>query len=359
MGSKSTPQQSTQQTQTNMGPWEAQQPYLTKLFQQAGSLYDKGPMQYYPDSTVSGFTPAQNQGFQGTLTTAQNQQPIVGQQNQNILDTLQGKYLDPSTNPYLAKTYGQAADAVTRSYQTATAPQTAAAFSQAGRYGSGARNQQVDQNNRNLGTTLDNLATGIYGGNYATERGNQMNTMGNLGPMLQAGYVPSTAAVNVGGAQQGQNQQQLTDQVNRFNFNQQAPWQNLGLYQGAISGNYGQSGTTTSTMTQPSYSNPLGSIFGGLLSAGSLAGQLGWNPFGAAAGAGGGLSALSDERAKENIEPVGMTFDGQNVYRFNYKGNPTPQIGLIAQEVEKKRPDAVTEIDGVKYVDYGKALNAR
>lgn len=363
MGSKSTPQQTSQQsqTQTNMGPWEAQQPYLTKLFQQAGSLYDKGPMQYYPTSTVSPTTAAQTQGYQNTLNTAQGQQPIVGQQNSNILDTLQGKYLDPNTNPYLAATYGKAADQVTRSYQTATAPQTSAAFSAAGRYGSGARNQQIDQNNRALGTTLDNLGTQIYGGNYAQERQNQLGTMNNLGTMLQGAYTPSTAMVNTGGAQQQQNQQQLTDLVNRFNFNQQAPWQNLGLYQGAISGNYGQSGTTStnSTMMQPTYSNPAGSIFGGLLSAGSLAGQLGWNPFGAAAGAGAGLSLLSDERAKENIEPVGMSFNGQNIYRFNYKGNPLPQIGLMAQEVEKTRPEAVTEIDGIKYVDYRRALNAR
>lgn len=31
-------------------------------------------------------------------------------------------------------------------------------------------------------------------------------------------------------------------------------------------------------------------------------------------------------------------------------------MGLMAQEVEKKHPDAVKTIDGVKAVDYGKAL---
>lgn len=293
MGKQTGTQTSTNNTKVDMGPWSVQAPYLTKLFSEASNLYDKGPQQYFPDSTVAGLTPAQNTGFQGILNLSQSQAPIVGQQNQNILDTLQGKYLDPSTNPYLAATYGKAADAVTRSYQTATAPATDAAFAAAGRYGSGARQQQISNNQRDLGTTLDNLATSIYGGNYATERGNQMATMGNLGPMLQASYTPSTAAVNVGQSQQQQDQAQLTDQVNRWNFNQMAPWQNLGLFQSAISGNYGQNGTTSSTSTQPVYGSPAGSIFGGLLSAGSLAGQLGWSPFGAMGAGAGGLSPAS------------------------------------------------------------------
>lgn len=65
---------------------------------------------------------------------------------------------------------------------------------------------------------------------------------------------------------------------------------------------------------------------------------------------------LSDVRAKENIEKVGELDDGQKVYAYNYKGDPTPEIGLLAQEVEKVRPDAVrTGPDGLKRVDYAKA----
>ena len=82
----------------------------------------------------------------------------------------------------------------------------------------------------------------------------------------------------------------------------------------------------------------------------------------AASGAGGiasGISSLaalfSDERLKEDIAPVGELFDGTNVYAYRYKGDPTPRIGLMAQEVEQTRPDAVHEIGGFKAVDYGKA----
>jgi len=64
---------------------------------------------------------------------------------------------------------------------------------------------------------------------------------------------------------------------------------------------------------------------------------------------------FSDERVKDNVEPIGKTFDGQNIVKFNYKGSPQKQIGLIAQEVEERHPDAVGLAGGIKTVDYDAA----
>lgn len=77
------------------------------------------------------------------------------------------------------------------------------------------------------------------------------------------------------------------------------------------------------------------------------------------AGLGGlmsGLGALgglfSDERVKDDIDPVGKTDDGQTIYRYRYKGDPTFHMGLLAQEVEKRHPEAVGEVGGIKTVNY-------
>ncbi len=355
MGSKSTPTSSTstQHTQTDMGPWSAQQPYLTQMFSEGQKLYNKGPDKYYPTSTVAGFNPAQTQGLNSIIGMQGQVAPLTSGVQQTATDTINGKYLDPSTNPYLAATYSAAADPVTRSYQTATAPGTSAAFAGAGRYGSGARNQQMDQNNRALGTTLGNLGTSIYGGNYQQERQNQLNMTGNAGNILDSLYKPAGATVAAGAQQQQQTQQELSDQVNRFNFNQQAPWQNLARYQGAIAGNYGQTGTSTTTGTQTgqSFSNPLGSALGGAL---GLASLFSGGPFSAAAGIG---SMFSDVRLKEDIKPIGKTDDGQNLYQYRYIWGGPPQIGLMAQEVAERKPEAVSvHPSGYMMVDYAKAL---
>lgn len=70
--------------------------------------------------------------------------------------------------------------------------------------------------------------------------------------------------------------------------------------------------------------------------------------------------AFSDERLKEDIEKVGETgIEDVNVYEFKYKGSPLIQLGAMAQEVEKKVPDAVkTHPSGYKMVNYSKLVKA-
>jgi len=65
---------------------------------------------------------------------------------------------------------------------------------------------------------------------------------------------------------------------------------------------------------------------------------------------------FSDERLKSDIEPVGELFDGQKIYRYEM-GDGRKQIGLIAQEVEGRTPEAVGESQGYKTVDYGRATD--
>ena len=80
-----------------------------------------------------------------------------------------------------------------------------------------------------------------------------------------------------------------------------------------------------------------------------------------AGGIGSALSSIfpifSDERLKEDIEPVGELYDGTNVYRYRYIGDDTPRIGVMAQEIAEDRPEAVHDIGGWLAVDYGKATD--
>jgi hypothetical protein len=88
---------------------------------------------------------------------------------------------------------------------------------------------------------------------------------------------------------------------------------------------------------QASYSSGL---FGGLGSA------LG----GAATGA--GIFLASDRRLKTDIEKVGKTNAGLPIYTYKYKGDNKTQMGVMAQDVEKKTPKAVKEVGGFKAVNY-------
>ncbi len=84
---------------------------------------------------------------------------------------------------------------------------------------------------------------------------------------------------------------------------------------------------------------------------GSYAGGAAGGALAGGGGAGSGVYQLSDMRAKENIEPVGRLSNGIPLYKFNYKGYKEIHINVMAQEAELYRPEAVTEIDGLKYVN--------
>ena len=71
------------------------------------------------------------------------------------------------------------------------------------------------------------------------------------------------------------------------------------------------------------------------------------------------LRSLSDVRLKENIQKIGVSPNGLNVYTWDWNedgrrlaGN-TPSVGVIAQEVEQVIPDAVSiGAEGYLLVDY-------
>jgi len=69
-----------------------------------------------------------------------------------------------------------------------------------------------------------------------------------------------------------------------------------------------------------------------------------------------GIFTLSDWNAKENIHEVGHINNTFGVYGYNYKGSNVPQLGLIAQEVEKACPSAVAQFGKFKAVDYAHAV---
>ena len=75
-----------------------------------------------------------------------------------------------------------------------------------------------------------------------------------------------------------------------------------------------------------------------------------------------GMVMFSDERLKENLTPVGKADNGLTIYIGNYTkesglDDGKPHLFLIAQEVQKIRPDAVVETEsGYLAVDYIKAL---
>jgi Chaperone of endosialidase len=191
---------------------------------------------------------------------------------------------------------------------------------------------QLDQGNQNIlrnqgatgqlnsGATnidLDKFGQGLAGTQF-------QNYVQNLLPFLQ---MSQNSAAGIGGVKTGQGNQLNTSFT-------------------------GQGNAAAGAQTAIGNANANADL-AGLTASGNIFGALGGL---AKAGAGIGLG-LSDKRAKDDIEPVGKLYDGQDVYRYRYKGDSRHQIGLIAQEVEARDPDAVGPIGHFKGVDYRRATD--
>lgn len=74
----------------------------------------------------------------------------------------------------------------------------------------------------------------------------------------------------------------------------------------------------------------------------------------AAGGLGAAAIMASDRRLKSNITRTGTLPNGLPWYDYDIAGER--RSGVMADEVEKVMPDAVIDIDGVKYVNYSKIL---
>ena len=162
--------------------------------------------------------------------------------------------------------------------------------------------------------------------------------LGNLGVAgQQAGLAGANAMLGAGSLEQQTEQQRLSALYQQYQIGQAFPYQQTQWLAGLSSGVGSQMGSTsTGTKTEPP-------------------------PNQAAQWAGAGLTAagmfLSDRRAKDDIEQIGRTNDGLPIYRFRYAGRPETQIGLMADEVEQRHPEAVAGVHGTKFVDYRKATD--
>ena len=338
----------TQTVTQKSDPWAGQQPYLTDVFSQAKSLYNGNGPSYFPSTTVAPMNSGQTGALDQMYSTGmQGGTPGLAAASGNNASTLNGDFLNAG-NPY----FSQMADTVMGKVM----PGIQAGFNNSGRLDSGLASRAAAQG-----------ATDALGGlayqNYSDERNNQLKAQG-IAPSIDQGVQGNQQmALGAAGAYQNQNQNQLNDLVNAWNFNQNQPYQKLGMYSQAVQGNYGG----TSQTQQPMYSNPTANLMSAGLGLGAL-GLMG-SQAGLFSGLGslfaptwaGGLTAagglaLSDRRAKENIERIGKAKNGLPIYAYNYKGGDTTHIGFMADEVEKKHPDAVEDIGGLKAVNYAKAV---
>lgn len=378
---------STKTSDTSTSPWAAQAPYLTSAFEQAKGTQETANGNTYTGQQVAQFTPDQLSTFQkmigyggntagadtsqavgtNTATTGFNalSEALKGLQGftpgggtQSNIDAATAYANNPATDGMIDAAMRDSRRAVSEQALPQLARSNAIngntmsnrnAISQGivergladktADVSSNVRGQQFDkglqlaeqnsQSNNNF--ILDALKSSASAGGNAIGTG--VNAIGSGIDQMKGLF----DIANAGGAgQQASNQAAIDDAKGQTEYSNDQLWKNLQNMFGIVgSANWGGQSSTKETST-PSTWSTIGSAMGSLQS---------W-------------LKLSDRRMKTDIEQVGQAPNGLPVYSYRYRDKPDApaEYGFMAQDVEKVMPEAVEEIDGVKYVDYVKAL---
>jgi len=252
--------ESDSQTGTN-APWKPVQPYLRQGFEEAQSLYEQGPNQFYPGQTYIDADPLEHQANTQRLDYAQNQLP--GQ-----INATQGAQLsmlnapDIDNNPYVQTLMQRVNQRIGQDFNETVMP--------------GIRSNSIQA--MNLGGSRQGIAEGVAAGRAADAMADATARLGseayNAGlnqqyrgvttapQVAQLGFMPADTMGQAGQFLRGQAELALGDDIQRFNFQQNAPWDNLARYGQSLQGGLQYTPGQTS-MTQPS--NTFGNVMGGAL----------------------------------------------------------------------------------------------
>ena len=226
----------TQQTVQTNEPWSAQKPYLKTGFGRAETDVLDRPLSYFPESTVVPFSPESTLALGGQTNRALEGSPLLGGAQGYTGDVLSGKFLDPSSNPFLS----QVSDAVLSEVQ----PQVAGTFARAGRTGGSPLAAEA------LGRGVSRGMAPYLFSEYGRERGIMEGAAARAPGLAREDYYDLSRLGEVGAARETKTEEGLAEDIARFNFGQQEPTNRVAQFMNLIQGNYGGTSTGSSTAKQ-------------------------------------------------------------------------------------------------------------
>ena len=270
-------------------------PYLTQGLERAQSLFLTGQQpEFFPGQTYVSPSAATTESIAQQEAIARQQSPVLQQAQQaytsslgQVGQTAAGGFLN--ANPYQQAMMAAATRPLTQQFSETVLPGISSLYSKSGRLGSGSMERALGTATEAYGRSLGDITANIAGTQYQQERGLQQQAqlaqsqLAGLAPQFYSQqFLPSQTLAQVGAQQEAIAAQPLQEQLARYQFGQQLPYQQL---QGYLSSVYGTplGSYGTQTTNAPTYQNRGAGILGG-----GIAGGLGGYALGQAFPAIGG-----------------------------------------------------------------------
>jgi len=232
------------------------QPYLSYGLSEAQKLYQGGGPQYYGGQTYVSPSEQTQTGLQALEQRASQGSPLTGAAQSQLQGTIQGNYL--SGNPFFQGAFNPAAQAAESKFKESLGSIGSAA-SKAGRYGSGAMSTMQQGASGQFAKTLADTAGGLAYQNYEAERGRQQAATMAAPQMAQTDYQDIQQMLNAGKMREGYTGAQQQADIEKFNFQQNQPQQNLANFLSGVYGNpMGRAGAVSNVQQPSGWQNLLG-----------------------------------------------------------------------------------------------------
>jgi len=255
-------------------------PYLTQGLQRAQSLFLTGQQpEFFPGQTYVSPSAATTEAIAQQEQLARQQSPVLQQAQQayqaslgQVGQTAAGGFLN--ANPYQQAMMEAATRPLTQQFSQAVLPGISSLYSRSGRLGSGAMERALGTATEAYGRSLGDITANIAGTQYQQERGLQQQAqlqqaqLAGLAPQFYGQqFLPSQTLAQVGAQQEAIAAQPLQEQLARYQFGQQLPYQQL---QGYLSSVYGTplGSYGTQTTNAPTYQNRGAGVLGGGIAGG-------------------------------------------------------------------------------------------
>jgi hypothetical protein len=255
-------------------------PYLTQGLQRAQSLFLTGQQpEFFPGQTYVSPSAATTEAIAQQEQLARQQSPVLQQAQQaytsslgQVGQTAAGGFLN--ANPYQQAMMEAATRPLTQQFSQAVLPGISSLYSRSGRLGSGSMERALGTATEAYGRSLGDITSNIAGSQYQQERGLQQQAQLAQAQLAGAApsfygqqFLPSQTLAQVGAQQEAIAAQPLQEQLARYQFGQQLPYQQL---QGYLSSVYGTplGSYGTQTTNAPTYQNRGAGILGGGIAGG-------------------------------------------------------------------------------------------
>ena len=269
MGGSSSRPSGVSQTVVSNNPPAFQQPYIERGFEAAQRLFET-PRTFYEGSTVVPFSTQTQAGLDAMETRATAGSPLVTAAQTLTKNTMAGDYLSPDTNPYLKSAMDAATRPMTEAFTQDVMPGINAAFSSAGRYGSGLQANQQARASEDYLQALGDVGSKMAYSNYADERGRQVAAGAAAPAMAELAYLDPSRLIDIGSAYEDMAGRELQEDVDRQRFAEDEERIRLGEYLPQVTGG----SYSTQTTDQPIYADDTSRYLGYGAAGAGIAGSL-------------------------------------------------------------------------------------